>query len=140
MQGEITVYVVAQSMPLIRVLLQGRSSSVERTGGSQPKTTHAGQRTGAHPGQAPDTAIELIQLPSGRIVPADSEEGKPFKASGMGRAVDNTVTDNTTRPLTPVDQVSAAVIDDEVHRVWAGMGLSKRAWSQSPPDHQMSRS
>lgn len=69
-------------------------------------------------------SIELVQLPSGKIVQADSEEGKAFKASQQSEAA--------AVPETQLPQASGFDMDDKVHQVWADMGLSRRAWSQSP--------
>lgn len=71
-----------------------------------------------------DESIELVQLPSGKIVQANSEEGLAFKAS---RAKEG-----ATAPQTQLQQTTGFNMDDKVHQVWADMGLSRRAWSQSP--------
>lgn len=139
MQAEITIYIAAQTMPLIRVMLQGKSSSTAATA----SRAAAGQSSALNKWKSPATrlgstqqaraSVELVQLPSGRIVTATSEEGKTFKASEAERTTGQLGTAQDPAPCTETNQgASEVTVDDEVHRVWAGMGLSRRAWSQSP--------
>ncbi|KAI3391042.1 hypothetical protein diail_8093 [Diaporthe ilicicola] len=71
--------------------------------------------------------VELIQLPSGRIVPADSDEGRASQGQVI-QPPDITV----TSPKQQRERRSEARGDDEVHRIWEEMGLSRRAWSKTP--------
>lgn len=138
MQAEITIYIAAQTMPLIRVMLQGKSSSTTaepRAASGQANSSIKGKSpaTGADNTQQARASVELVQLSGGRIVIATSEEGKAFKASeaervaGQSRAPQQRVHSARTN-----ERASEVTVDDEVHRVWAEMGLSMRAWSQSP--------
>lgn len=68
--------------------------------------------------------IELVVLPTGRVVAADSEEGLAFKASKEEHDTE-TIAIQAPRPRTPPEE-------DKVHKVWADLGLSKRAWP--PPE------
>lgn len=111
-------------------------------------------------GKAPATAvaeevIELVQLPSGKIVRADSEEGKAHEQSKEGRTSLDIVPvpgqsesaeasksaqahapEEAKAPVTPKlaprQADSPEEVDDETHKLWADMGLSRRAWSLSP--------
>lgn len=69
-----------------------------------------------------DPEMELVVLPSGRVVRADSREGEAFKASQNAE-------DTQPTEAQPQEESSER---DEVHETWAAMGLSKKAWSQSP--------
>ncbi|KUI73283.1 hypothetical protein VM1G_09111 [Cytospora mali] len=133
-QAEVAVFIIAQTIPVLRVLLNREPKSSQ----GDPVGSIAGfpLDSGADEGKSlavetgREASIELVQLPSGKIVAADSEEGKEFKASaeeenaGQARVVDS--------PGTPEQAVGGVANDDEVHRIWADMGLSRRAWSQSP--------
>lgn len=80
------------------------------------------------------TSIELVQLSSGKIVAADSEEGRAFKALGSAEG-DATGQTRAVASLSAPGQEHApseVTNDDEVHMIWADMGLSRRAWSRSP--------
>lgn len=111
-------------------------------------------------GKAPATAvaeevIELVQLPSGKIVRADSEEGKAHEQSKEGRtsldiapnpgqsesaeaskSAQAHAREEAKAPVTPKlaprQADSPEEVDDETHKLWADMGLSRRAWSLSP--------
>lgn len=90
----------------------------------------------------PHASIELVQLPTGRIVAADSEEGKEFTASQAGSSPQQgpspqqegiTVAGaETTQRREGAQSASAIAVPDAIHDMWAGMGLSRRAWSLSP--------
>lgn len=73
--------------------------------------------------------VEVIKLPSGKIVSADSEEGIASKARKSIRAGES------QQPVLERLEQSASEdpVVDEVHEMWSKMGISKRAWSQSPP-------
>lgn len=139
MQAEITIYIAAQTMPLIRVMLQGRSSSTVSTR-SRPAispTSPSGKCKSPVIGldniQQSLPSVELVQLPSGRIVAATSEEGQAFKTSEAGRTVSQPRVAQGPGAATEANpRASEVAVDDEVHRIWAEMGLSRRAWSQSP--------
>lgn len=132
-QAEVAIYIIAQAIPLLRVFYLGQTKRSSRAAGSvqeAPPPSFVGKKlttrvTGGETIHEADESIELVQLPSGKIVQANSEEGKAFKASraGEGAAVPQTQLQQTT---------SGFSMDDEVHRMWADMGLSRRAWSQSP--------
>lgn len=84
MQAEVAAYIVAQAISLLRVLITSDGNTRRR---SQQSSTRASVR---ELGKAPATAvaeevIELVQLPSGKIVRADSEEGKAHEQSKEGR-------------------------------------------------------
>lgn len=139
MQAEITIYIAAQTMPLIRVMLQGRSSSTESARSrpaispTSPSDKGKSPVTGLDNVQQARASVELVQLPSGRIVAATSEEGKAVKTSEAERTVGQpraAQEPGTTTEANP--RVSGVTVNDEVHRIWAEMGLSRRAWSQSP--------
>lgn len=139
MQAEITIYIAAQTMPLIRVMLQGRSSSTSSARSRPAISPTNPSDKGKSPVNEMDNiqqaraSVELIQLPSGRIVAATSEEGKVFKTSEAQRTVGQP--SESQEPGSTVEanpRVSGVTVDDEVHRIWAEMGLSRRAWSQSP--------
>lgn len=139
MQAEITIYITAQTMPLIRVMLQGRSSSRESVRSRSAIGSTKARDKGKSPVTALDNAtqahesVELVQLPSGRIVRATSEEGKAFKTSETERTGGQSIPAQNLVPTTETNQrASGVTVDDEVHRIWAEMGLSRRAWSQSP--------
>lgn len=93
MQAEITIYIAAQTMPLIRVMLQGRSSGTasarSRPAPSPTSPLDKGKSpvTGLDDIEQARASVELVQLPSGRIVAATSEEGKTFMTSEAGKAV-----------------------------------------------------
>lgn len=131
-QAEVAIYIIAQAIPLLRVFYLGQTKRSSRAAGSvqeAPPPSFVGKKlttrvTGGETIHEADESIELVQLPSGKIVQANSEEGKAFKASRP--------TDGATIPQTQLQQTSGFNMDDEVHRIWADMGLSRRAWSQSP--------
>lgn len=156
MQGEAAISIVAQTIPVIRVLLQpGGSSSytasstrrASRGRRMDAKTVTKGDDpAGADGGRV--QSIALVQLPTGRIVPANSEEGRALArdeaaaaaavvtqeeeeaaaaAAAVGsRDVPPEATDGQGEVPSDVDE------DDEVHRIWQEMGLSRRAYSKSP--------
>lgn len=131
-QAEVAIYIVAQAIPLLRVFYLGRTKGPSRAAGSvqgAPTTSFVGNKmttrvTGGQTIHQADESIELVQLPSGKIVQANSEEGRAFKESRPN--------EGATAPPTQLEQTSGFNMDDEVHRMWSDMGLSRRAWSQSP--------
>lgn len=136
-----TIYVVAQTIPLLRVLFLGDSSRDSKSRGSVAGRTSPSRSEKGKPSpagmdsiQEVRPSIELVQLPTGKIVSADSEEGQAFKSTqpgdNAGRATPATET-ATSQPQ--VSQGGTGItMDDETHRIWADMGLSRRAWSKSP--------
>lgn len=141
---EIVVYIIAQTVPLLRVLWLGDSISrqdsvVELRHGTatKSKTTPASASvdmlTGGHEN------MELVALPSGKIVRADSEEGRAFRASQppaedtaaqpAANLEERTVADDGDGNRNKRSTTSA---DDHVHELWADMGLSRRVWSLPP--------
>lgn len=139
MQAEITIYIAAQTMPLIRVMFQGRSSSTASVGSrsvitpTSPSHKMKAPVTGLDNVQQARASVELVQLPNGGIVAATSEEGRAFKASEAERTVSQPRAGQEPGNTTESNpRVSEVAVDDEVHRIWAEMGLSRRAWSQSP--------
>lgn len=149
-QAEITMYIVAQAIPLLRVLYLGEASSF-RAASINSDTAARQSGKGKSPATAQDLTsevdIELVRLPTGRIVAASSEEGKAHKASEEGQAIKKTEPAQTGeldaergghasagQGLAPAQEVRQSAIDvhDGVHRLWADMGLSRRAYSQSP--------
>lgn len=131
-QAEVAIYIIAQAIPLLRVFYLGQTKRSSRAAGSVQEAappSFVGKKlttrvTGGETIHEADESIELVQLPSGKIVQANSEEGKAFKASRP--------TEAAAVPQTQLQQTSGFNMDDEVHRIWADMGLSRRAWSQSP--------
>lgn len=148
LQAEVTIYVVAQTIPLLRVLFLSDSSRDSKPRGSTGGRTSPNRSDKEkHPAAGTDSvqevrpSIELVQLPTGRIVPADSEEGREFRAStsrvaspetpGAGRETPASAI-SAPRPREEQGRAGVPQLDDEVHRIWADMGLSRRAWSKSP--------
>lgn len=147
LQAEVTIYVVAQTIPLLRVLFLGNSSRDSKsrgsvTGRTSPNTDRSERgkypaAAGTDASQGVRQSIELVQLPTGKIVSADSEEGQAHKAAPA--------TETTVRAMPPASEIATpqpvaveqggagVMMDDEIHRIWADMGLSRRAWSKSPP-------
>lgn len=154
MQGEAAISIVAQTIPVIRVLLQPGGSSSASYNASSTRHGSQGRRTDAKTttkGDGPAGAggsrvqsIALVQLPTGRIVPANSEEGRALArdtaaaaaatatqqeeeaAAAGARDLPSEATDGHGVVSSDVDE------DDEVHRIWQEMGLSRRAYSKSP--------
>lgn len=165
-QAEITIYIVAQTIPLLRVLYLGKGGSSSRAGGSNHSRIATSTAADVSPGvkesskgtahatatllagREPSDKIELVQLSTGKIVAADSEEGRRFKLqllasgsqprnkpepSGFSRAGGAAVVSaGRGAALGQGQSHDDPVDDDEVHRLWADMGLSRRAWSMSP--------
>lgn len=123
-QGEAAIYIIAQTFPILRVLLQ-ESSVIEP--GSPPVEFSATIRSTKTGSLATDEvvvhgSVELVQLASGRIVTALSEEGQAFKQAEASKKTGGAQGQD-------IGETTMNRVDDEVHRIWAGMGLSKRAWS-----------
>lgn len=130
------MFIIAQTLPVIRVMFQSNTSSPDShpdTSVVEPNYSRKGKGKGKAP--APELPIgthegvELVQLPTGKIVAASSEEGKAFRESStqptLVETVESTSAQGGTREAGPN-------FEDEVHKAWADMGLSTRAWSKSP--------
>lgn len=86
LQAEVAIYVVAQTMPLLRVLFLGSPSKDNKSPGSATgrlslrKVDRSKTRAdGLDLIQEVRASVELAQLPSGKTVSAESKEGKAFK-------------------------------------------------------------
>lgn len=117
---------------MLRVLCQGISSPA--SGDNLPQQSVvakqvAGEKAavGDKKAQGPGThtSVELVQLPTGRIVPATSEEGIRHQASEEAERA------QASGQKQAQEAVPGRRMSDEVHRIWADMGLSRRAYSQS---------
>lgn len=152
-QFEITIYVVAQTVPLLRVLYLGSESKVKankkspRPEGLVEESGMAGQLMKGKVTATRETVhdIELVQLTNGKIVARDSEEGKAFEKSqaAASKSAGTAAAQVTAEGLLVADVLEApegvagaAIVDDEVHKLWMDMGLTRRAWSQSPSPPQ----
>lgn len=86
--------------------------------------------------------LELVELPGGRIVAVDSEEARAHRVMQTGREPTAAVAqqaggrENDESHDRDGSDDDAVLIDDEVHKLWADMGLSRRAWSKSPSPQQ----
>lgn len=135
-QAEAAVFIIAQTLPVLRVMWQsGGSSSISRLVTSVAEPTYSQSRKGKAPASEPTLgaheSVELVQLSSGKIVAATSEEGKAFKAlSEASRQADAVLAPE--RAAQGVNSGTELNFEDNVHKVWADMGLSTRAWSKSP--------
>lgn len=149
-QAEASVSIIAQAVPVLRVLIQSWGKPTPR--GSSDSPAVSGQNTpGAegsiarpkNTGAAVDRQdgvlqagplditgaddIELVQLPSGKIVPRDSEEAKNqlgMEGSGMAKKSRNTAQRPAAQRRGP-RRVSELERDD-VRRVWSALGLSSK--------------
>lgn len=78
-------------------------------------------------------SVELVQLPSGKIVRADSQEGKAHQAPEAPAQTETAERKQNDNSMQPDQNAPTPAADDEAQRIWAAMGLPRRAWSQSPP-------
>lgn len=145
-QAEAATFIIAQTIPILRITLQKQSSSsrlvssvAEPTysrqgGGDSNNSNKNAARLGASM-QDRHEDVELVQLPTGRIVAAASAEGIALRASQeeAAAAERSPVTSKTLPPGEPQRSRARSTVDSEdgIHRLWAGMGLSKRVWSRS---------
>ncbi|KAF3765049.1 hypothetical protein M406DRAFT_107000 [Cryphonectria parasitica EP155] len=130
LQAEAAVFIIAQSVPVIRILWHGSAAPSPRgTRQDESRKVTDTKPVGAAI-QGTVRSIELVELPSGRIVAADSEEGRDFQGSqaAVGGEGVKQVTEQPTGEVSMEGHAAA----DEVHRLWADMGLSRRAYSTSP--------
>ncbi|KAK7741780.1 hypothetical protein SLS53_004844 [Cytospora paraplurivora] len=144
-QAEVAIYIIAQTLPILRVVIQGdvgRTRSVTGSGLNKDATSFrkahkATARTALDTIEEVRQSIEVVQLPSGLIVPADSEEGRAFKSTHTTTDVEQITPPSdrgptgATAPSHPGQDESGITVDDEVHKLWSDMGLSRRAWSKS---------
>lgn len=123
-QGEAAIYIIAQTLPILRIMSQVSSQSEPASPPVEFSATIKSTKTNS---LAADEvvvhgSVELVQLASGRIVTVQSEEGRAFKQAEAAKRAGG------GQDHAGMEAVRNRV-DDEVHRVWAEMGLSKRAWS-----------
>lgn len=134
-QAEAAVFIIAQTIPVIRVMFQSEYASHRSTASSRAVSTKSKtpRPNAANEGSQP---VELVQLPSGRIVAADSEEGRAAQSQGAIESKGALGLQPPDVTVTPPPQQDAGQRTrgdgDEVHRIWEEMGLSRRAWSKSP--------
>lgn len=140
-QAEAAVFIIAQTIPVIRVMLQsGGSPPTSRPITSVVEPTYSRPDKGKAPASEPTLeaheSIELVQLPTGKIVDATSEEGKAFKASPEASRQDEAAAAQESGGARDGASGAGPSFEDEVHKAWADMGLSTRAWSKSPSPEQ----
>lgn len=135
------VYIIAQVIPLLRVMILGQGSKASKraadvSGIASVREFDTRKTPASGIGSIAEGSVELTQLSSGKIVPVDSEEAR---AEAAGREASHAPP--TLGPLDseghaslspPQEGYRGPAIDDEVHRKWSDMGLSRRAWSKSP--------
>lgn len=134
-QAEAAVVIIAQTVPLIRVLFQGSQASAVTAAVPQTAKGEKGPATVQSILGTDD--LELVELPTGRIVAAESEEGKAFRAAQVaaGTATATATIAGHGHEIQEVDVAREGITtisEDELHKNWAAMGLSRRAWSTSP--------
>lgn len=112
-------------------------SGLNKAATSFRKARKSTARTGLETIEEVRPSIEMLQLSSGRIVPADSEEGRAFKSAQTATDVEQ-ITPLSDRGPTEAkapsrmgQHESGVPADDEVHKLWSEMGLSRRVWSKS---------
>lgn len=122
------MYIVAQTAPLLRVLYLGSKGGSDRGGGPSASRAQGsvaqldpskGKTKAAITTLPEHEAMELVELPTGRIVPADSDEGNlrvtPAEADEAPERLAR------PSPDAPEDE-NAMAVDDEIHRIWADVG------------------
>lgn len=146
---------MAQTVPLLRVLYLGGEGKIKagrkiRIAGPVVESSPGGPLTKRKATETMEAVqdIELVQLATGKIVARDSKGGKAIEGSqreaskSAGAAVVQVVAEGVLMPDVPdapevtEDGADTAVVDDEAHKLWADMGLSRRVWSQSPSPPQ----
>lgn len=110
-----------------------RSAEVSGTATGAGRGFDKGKSPAAGLASIAEVGVELTQLRSGKVVPADSEEARAERE--MLEALPKTgepnlEADASTPP--PQEGYEGPEVDDEVHRKWSDMGLSRRAWSKTP--------
>lgn len=171
LQAEVSIYIVAQTMPLLRILLLASSSesrivlsvaeippSDKMDEEKQIRQRAAAVRAAREAPREDVEGLRTVQLPTGKIVAATSEEGRAHVASQKTTGEDSVgqvrrsieISPNPTeknvvthpeqdgelegfQPTTGQAGV-AMTTEDPVHVLYKAMGLSKKAWSQSPPE------
>lgn len=134
------VYIIAQVIPLLRVMILGEGSKasvrpVDAAKASGVREIDKGKSPATGLGGITEVGVELIQLPSGKIVPADSEEARASQeASSQAPRTDpiDASPEEAASAPPPQEEHGGPDLDDEVHRKWSDMGLSRRAWSKTP--------
>lgn len=120
------------------ILGEGSKASVRPTAVAKAPGTRGldkGKSPATGLGSITEVAVELVQLPSGKIVPADSEEARASQeASSQAPRTEaiNTSPEGAASAPPPQEEYGGPDLDDEVHRKWSDMGLSRRAWSKTP--------
>lgn len=139
-QFEAAIYIIAQTVPLLRVLLTGSKDNSRNVSVAEIDPNQKSKRKESVGGAEKTAAtldayqaVELVQIQSGKIVPANSEEGRALKALSptTERAI-GAVTASAPTGAVPSSEINLGQVDDDVHQLWLSMGLSKRAWSKSP--------
>lgn len=127
------MYIIAQAIPLIRVLIVGEgrhksnADAVSVSGVLSVNEVSKGPNIVTEVDIIGHEGVELVQLPTGRIIRADSDEGLAFQQQS------SQAQRGSNQPATVLpNSEEAPPVYDKVHQTWADMGFSKRAWSQSP--------
>ncbi|KAG6368229.1 hypothetical protein INS49_002430 [Diaporthe citri] len=131
-QAEVAIYIIAQAIPLLRVFYLGQTKRSSRTAGlvqEAPPPSFVGKKlttrvTGGETIHEADESIELVQLPSGKIVQANSEEGKAFKASRP--------TEGTAVPQTQLQQTTGFNMYDEEGLVTVSLAAARKSRGATP--------
>ncbi|KAL2286662.1 hypothetical protein FJTKL_06656 [Diaporthe vaccinii] len=134
-QAEAAVFIIAQTIPVIRVMFQSEYASHRSTASSRAVSKKS-KTPNPNLSNEVSQPVELVQLPSGRIVAADSDEGRAAQSQRTpeGKSVLNVQPPDVTVTSPPQQDAGQRTRreGDEVHRIWEEMGLSRRAWSKSP--------
>ncbi|KAJ4391652.1 hypothetical protein N0V93_005271 [Gnomoniopsis smithogilvyi] len=138
LQAEVAVYIIAQVIPLLRVMVLGEGSkaSLRPSALAEParaQRTDKGKSPAIGLGSITEVGVELVQLSSGKIVPADSEEARiERETTEASKREAQTPEAIVPSEPPPQEEYGGPDLDDEVHRKWSDMGLSRRAWSKTP--------
>lgn len=126
-----------QVLEPVQALSRSRKSHVQPDKTSQKNSQGASdldRLAGYHEG------LELVELPGGWIVAADSEDAQAYIAAQAGREPNIAVAEqvgkeddrgNFSPDQEGSDDDAAVEIDYEVHKLWADMGLSRQARSKA---------
>lgn len=138
LQAEVAVYIIAQVIPLLRVMVLGEGSKASErgmavSGIASVRDLDKGKSPTSGTEGISEVGLELTQLSGGKIVPVDSEEARAEREM-LEAPKTEAPTSEANAPSPPSqEQVGGPQVDDEVHRKWSDMGLSRRAWSKTPP-------
>lgn len=140
LQAEVAVYIIAQVIPLLRVMVLGEGSKASVRPEAVEKTSRArgldkGKTAAVGLGSITEVGVELVQLPGGKIVPADSEEARAEFGTSQAPGTGEVASPEVAASAPPPPQEGGyrgPELDDEVHKKWSDMGLSRRAWSKTP--------